>query len=174
MLPRSVFGSDTGVMAYPNMILMNFYPWDDGATDGNNPYGWTKNSIIKMKRCVIDRFAVNYAPNNVPAYFQGGQGAPIAIQIEMSLMEMEYMMAEDFMGGVDSAESRAARANQGDSIIKGITGGVKTILESGEQIASDVVGSFMKNGIDVENNANAPEDAANPITEAYDQSTGGN
>jgi hypothetical protein len=111
-LPFSVRGRSSGVLGYPEMVLMNFYPWDNGTAIHNNAYGWTNNSIIRMKRCVIDRVAVNYAPNNVPAFFQGTM-LPVAIRLEISLRELEYMMSEDYMeGGVGGDEANAARSTR--------------------------------------------------------------
>jgi hypothetical protein len=97
-LPFSVQSGSTGVLGYPDMVLMNFYPWDNGTAVNGNNYGWTENSIIRMKRCVIDRVAVNYAPNNVPAFFEGTT-LPVAVRLEISLREIEYMLAEDYMIG---------------------------------------------------------------------------
>lgn len=111
-LPYSAGGTSAGVLGYPNMVQMNFYPWDN-LGESPNAYGWTEQSIIRMKKCVIDRVAVNYAPNNVPAFFQGGQAAPVAIRLELSLREIEYMMAEDYMDGVFTREGGVAGTEAG-------------------------------------------------------------
>lgn len=123
-LPFSVRGTSSGVLGYPEMVLINFYPWDNDTAINNNPYGWTENSIIRIKRCVVDRVAVNYAPNNVPAFFQGTT-MPVAIRLEISLRELEYMMAEDYMeGGIEGTEARDARLSRaGAFIAAGAMGG---------------------------------------------------
>lgn len=92
-LPTSQFGLNAGVLKYPHMVRMNFFPWDKGGE--SHHYGWTEDSFIRMKRCVIERIAVNYAPSNIPSFFEGTK-QPVATQVEITLKELEYMMSEDF------------------------------------------------------------------------------
>lgn len=107
-LPTSQFGINAGVLKYPNMVRMNFFPWDKGGE--RDHYGWTENSFIRLKRCVIERVAVNYAPSNIPAFFEGTK-QPVATQVEITLKELEYMMSEDF-----TSERRPARGAVDSSI----------------------------------------------------------
>lgn len=102
-LPAASFSSSASVLSYPFMVQMNFYPWDNG---GKGPYGWSKNSIIKMKKCMMASVNVNYAPSNVPAFF-GGESHPVAISLSIQLKEIEYMMSHDWGGrkpGVSGSE----------------------------------------------------------------------
>lgn len=93
-LPSTTFSKSASVLSYPNMVQMNFYPWDGG---GKGAYGWSKNSIIKMKKCMMQAVNVNYAPSNVPAFFGDGEH-PVAISLSINLREIEYMMSHDWGG----------------------------------------------------------------------------
>jgi hypothetical protein len=97
-LPATTFSKSASVLSYPNMVQMNFYPWDSG---GKAPYGWSKNSIIKMKKCMMQAVNVNYAPSNVPAFFGDGE-SPVAIGLSINLREIEYMMSHDWGGSKGS------------------------------------------------------------------------
>lgn len=99
-LPSTTFSKSASVLSYPSMVQMNFYPWDAG---GSGPHGWSKNSIIKMKKCMMQAVNVNYAPSNVPAFF-GGKYHPVAIGLTINLREIEYMMSHDW-GGTPGEQS---------------------------------------------------------------------
>lgn len=102
-LPATSFSSSASVLSYPSMTQFNFYPWDSG---GSGPYGWSKNSIIKMKKTMMSAVNVNYAPSNVPAFF-GGQAHPVAISLSIQLKEIEYMMSHDW-GGAKGGDEESA------------------------------------------------------------------
>jgi len=108
-LPAIAMSDSASVLSYPDMVQMNFYPWDSG---GQAPYGWSKNSIIKMKKCMMSSVNANYAPSNVPAFF-GGQAHPVAIGLTIQLREIEYMMSHDWGGnkGNMSAKDLKTRAS---------------------------------------------------------------
>ena len=105
------------VLFYPHMVQMNFYPWDATPSDydagnqggaGSNPWGWGANTIIRMKKCVVKSFNVNYTPVNVPAFFnefddQGNRVTPtaphpVAVTCTIQLKELEYMLSNDWGG----------------------------------------------------------------------------
>lgn len=97
-LPTLTSGDSTAVLRYPSIVQMNFYPWDSmgQSIPGSSPrYGWTSESIIKMKTCVISNVNVNYAPGNIPAFFEGTR-LPTIIQLSISLREIEYMLGNDY------------------------------------------------------------------------------
>jgi hypothetical protein len=99
VLPRVTQGLSP-VLFYPHMVQMNFYPWDEDGS-GSNPWGWGENTIIKMKKCVVKSFNINYTPVNVPAFFDGNPDAPhpVAITCTINLKELEYMLSNDWGGG---------------------------------------------------------------------------
>lgn len=97
-LPTLTSADSTAVLRYPSIVQMNFYPWDSMGTSipGSSPkYGWSSESIIKMKTCVISNVSVNYAPGNIPAFFEGTR-LPTVIQLSISLREIEYMLGNDY------------------------------------------------------------------------------
>lgn len=100
-LPSTYMADSASVLNYPDMVQMNFYPWDSG---GQAPYGWSNKSIIKMKKCMMSSVNVNYAPSNVPAFF-GGQAHPVAIGLTIQLRETEYMMSHDWGGNKGGADA---------------------------------------------------------------------
>ena len=95
VLPKATRGFSP-VLFYPHMVQMNFYPWDKAGA--GNPWGWGDETIIKMKKCVVKSFNVNYTPVNVPAFFDGNPDAPhpVAITCTMHLKEIEYMLSNDW------------------------------------------------------------------------------
>lgn len=102
-LPENYFSGQAAVLRYPYLAQVNFYPWDK---DGTGDWGWSQNSIIKMKRCFMSSVNVNYAPANTPAFFEG-TNLPVAIQISISFKEVEYMLSNDF-GGTEGGGDPAA------------------------------------------------------------------
>lgn len=98
-LPTSTMSDHAGILNYPQMAIINFYPWDGrgSATPPGNIYGWTDQSIIKIKKCFIASVNVNYSPSGQAAFFSGDK-RPVAIQLSLSLKEIEYMMGEDYGG----------------------------------------------------------------------------
>lgn len=193
-LPFSVQSGSTGVLGYPDMVLINFYPWDNGTAVNGNNYGWTENSIIRIKRCVIDRVSANYAPNNVPAFFEGTT-LPVAIRLELSLREIEYMMAEDYMvgeyrnGEFVGDEANAFRNPSETSmtiagvaggaiiggsvggtpgaVVGGVVGGVVTATQNIDQAASTPAGPGGTS------QPAQPQTTPNPVQEAVAQPNGG-
>lgn len=110
-LPRKAFAESTGVLRYPHMCMLNFYPWDSG-TVVNSIYGWGSKSIIRIKRCFISNITANYAPNGVPSFFQNDDnqiaGSPVFIQLSMTLKEIEYFTSEDWGGTGGSFDAEKA------------------------------------------------------------------
>jgi len=123
VLPKAGSSDEAAVLEYPNMVQINFFPWDSAG--GNNPWGWGDNTIIKIKKCVIKSFNVNYTPTNVPAFFDskdaGNFPHPVATNITITLQEIEYMLADDWGGGT------------GTGLMEKIVAGTKSI---GGQIIS--------------------------------------
>jgi len=114
-LPRNVFNDQGAILSYPDMCQLNFYPWDSDNPSGD--WGWGKNSIIKIKRCMMSSVNVLYTPSNTPAFFRKTQ-APVAVQLTIGFKEIEYLLSEDWggeAGGYDTAADffRAALQSAG-------------------------------------------------------------
>lgn len=96
-LPENKFSGDASILRYPNMVQINFFPWDSGSFD-SNPWGWSENSIIKYKKAVMKNVNVNYTPAGAPGFFHETNG-PVAINISIEFMEIEYMLSGDWISG---------------------------------------------------------------------------
>lgn len=184
-LPSSTFGKDTGVLNYPDMVIMNFYPWDSTGGTENDVYGWTTRSIIRMKKCVITEIGVNYSPNGIPAFFEGTE-MPVSIQLTIGLRELEYILSEDYVDASDDGkfwrENRvkgALAAAVGGAIIGSNLGGgagaAVGALAGGGVAALDgfvdlVMTTDATGAVPPENpngdNANPPEQTPNPVQDS--------
>lgn len=102
-LPRNANENNAAVLRYPQIVRMNFYPWDSG--DIINPiYGWTENSLIRIKTSVIKSVSVNYAGGHQPSFFDGTR-LPVSIQMNITTQEIEYMLASDWGYEYDKADA---------------------------------------------------------------------
>lgn len=100
-LPSRSLGSNA-LLGIPKLAQMNFYPWDNGGAA--DKWGWTSESLIKMKRCHISNVSANYNPANVPSFFYDNR--PVIIELSIELQEVEYMFQEEWTDfGVPSEEA---------------------------------------------------------------------
>ena len=93
-LPNNTIDNSAAILSYPDMVQLNFFPWD---TNGSgNPWGWnTENSIIRIKKCVMGSVNVDYNPSNVPGFF-ADTNAPVAIKLSIGFSEIEYLLSDDW------------------------------------------------------------------------------
>lgn len=94
-LPGNSVTNSAAVLQYPNLCMVNFYPWDK---NGKDKYGWSENSIIKMKPAFMSSVNVNYTSGNMPAFFSGWNNEPVVIQLTITFKEVEYFLANDYGG----------------------------------------------------------------------------
>lgn len=94
-LPTTTIERTTAILEYPHLCQLNFYPWDKGGA--SNEWGWTDNSIIRIKKCFMTSVNVNYNASSIPAFFNDGN-SPVSIQIEIQFQEIEYMLSKDWAG----------------------------------------------------------------------------
>lgn len=119
-LPTTEFGSDIGLLRYPHVAMINFYPWDDENKVLAGEYGWGDESFIKIKRCVISNISSDFAPNGAPSFFAGSND-PTFIRLNMSFKEIEFFLSVDWGGeeGDGTYENLKNQANKfKDSIIE--------------------------------------------------------
>jgi hypothetical protein len=139
VLPRSGSSDSAAVLEYPNMVQINFFPWDT-AGGSSNPWGWGDNTIIRIKKCVVKSFNVNYTPTNVPAFFDstnaGNFPHPVATNITITLQEIEYMLANDWGGGTGTGVL--------EKLAKGVEELGGKILDSSAKIA-EAGGAYLLN-----------------------------
>ena len=93
-LPENYSAGSGAILKYPSLTQLNFYPWD---TSGNSEWGWGDDSIIKIKKCFMSSVNVNYAPSNIPAFFEG-TSEPVVIELTIDFKEIEYMLSNDWGG----------------------------------------------------------------------------
>jgi hypothetical protein len=98
-LPSTWSTSSAAVLRFPYMCQLNFYPWD---RNPNTQWGWNSdNSIIRIKKCVMQAVNVSYNPSNSPAFYynkKNGKQSPVATQITITFRELEYLLASDWEG----------------------------------------------------------------------------
>ena len=110
-LPTFAAGNASAILKYPSIVQMNFYPWDSMGSSDNTYYGWSTDSIIKMKTCVISNVIANYAPGNIPAFFEGTR-LPTVIQLTITLKETEYMLGGDYDSKLQTQETLGTLVKQ--------------------------------------------------------------
>lgn len=89
-------GVATGLLGYPQLCRVNFYPWDYGSDRvGNIKQEWTRTSIIKYKRAVLEQVSASYNSQNPSAFFAGNTNYPVSIALTLRFREVEYFLSED-------------------------------------------------------------------------------
>jgi len=139
-LPTNTFKNSAAILNYPNMIQLNFYPWDDSSKINGgaaSAWGWTPNSILRYKKCVMKSVSVNYTPGGSPGFFEGTNGA-VATTITITFMEIEYMLAGDWFEGTDTAAKTFAEG------IGGVNGGAIEAIGSVTQTIPNLPGSGLR------------------------------
>jgi hypothetical protein len=93
----------SGILKYPKIVQLNFYPWDlqSNSSIPANRWGWTENSIIKMKRCFMSSVSVNYNPGTVPSFFADKKTSPVVTELSIQFKEIEYLTAESWGSATD-------------------------------------------------------------------------
>ena len=122
VLPKSAGSSAASVLHYPNMVQMNFFPWD--GIGAGNPWGWGADSFIRIKKCVVKSFNTNYTPSNVPAFFEGEGSYAVAVNLSITLQEIEYMLANDWDAGFGAEVGLQAAASAAIAIGGGAVSGL--------------------------------------------------
>lgn len=98
-LPKNTVKDSAAILEYPNLVKINFYPWDSG---GQGAYGWTDKSIIRMKHCFMASVNVNYTAGNIPAFFEGSN-EPVVVGLSINFVETEYFLSNDYDNTVNSS-----------------------------------------------------------------------
>jgi len=83
MHPQQLNATTTAFLKYPSECLVEFH--------GGN----AANFLYPIRPCVVEDFSNNYAPNGMPAFFQGTND-PVSIEIAVSLQETSYYLRNSF------------------------------------------------------------------------------
>lgn len=121
-LPTTEFGSDTGLLRYPHIAMINFFPWDDSSNVSSGGYGWSEESFMRIKRCVISNITADYAPVGAPTFFKDTRD-PTFIRVNMTLKEIEFFVSSDW-GGKNGDGTFDKRVEEG------LTGAFNTVKDA--------------------------------------------
>jgi hypothetical protein len=110
-LPSHTITDSTAILNYPDLVQINFFPWDSGGAD--NQWGWTDRSILRIKKCFMTNVRVSYSEFGNPAFFEGTK-LPVAYRLNISFQETEYMLSENW-GGNEWSKSK-----NGDEVLSSV------------------------------------------------------
>ena len=131
-LPSRALTGSVGILNYPKLVQVNFYPWDESSIN-KNKWGWSDKSIIRMKRCFMTNVSVNYNPVNYPAFFH--DNSPVVIELSIGLKEIEYFFSGEWNeGGVQFDDGTSSTIS--GLIERGAAAG-ESIINSAKSITND-------------------------------------
>ena len=84
------------LFTYPERVRVTLYPDD--------------TFLYEFKPCVLESVSVNYAPGTTPAFYKRSN-APMAVDLSITLKEIEYWTKRDYSGR-DNTQAYAAAYNQ--------------------------------------------------------------
>lgn len=156
-LPSPAAGYSTGVLQYPKLCQINFYPWDKGG--GANSWGWTDKSIIRIKKCFLSSVKASYSDFGNPAFFHSldderfPDNYSVTYRLNITFKETEYMLSRDWGDGVANfADTLSGQANTtaftaiestalGAIPIEDLLRGAATLGQKAAQAAATAVGN---------------------------------
>lgn len=141
-LPKHTLSSSTGVLKYPDLCQINFFPWDSNG--GAETWGWTDRSIIRIKKCFLKNVRVNYSDFGNPAFFQGTE-LPVMYRLTLTLQEVEYMLSKDW-NDVLQPGSRDETENAGQGLEQAINIAKTGAANIGDQTALDLLSASASTG----------------------------
>jgi len=68
--------------SYPSRVVVSLFP--------------SSEFLYRFKPCVLQSVNVDYAPGSSPSFYKRSSGAPAAVNISISLLEIEYWTNKDF------------------------------------------------------------------------------
>jgi hypothetical protein len=142
-LSRNETAGISGVLAFPKLAQINFYPWDNIVGNDKtkpNKWGWSDNSIIRLKRCFITQVNVNYNPTNVPAFFY--DDSPVVIELSIGLKEVEYMTANDWDADGLEFEKEYTLSAAGSDVVEGLTSALSDAASAGYKAVTNAAKSI--------------------------------
>lgn len=107
-LPSATSAFAGALLAYPNIVQVTVSGSTPPEVTGTSMFSYT------FKPAVIESFAANFAPNGQASMF-GTTGAPTEVEINLSLLEIEYWLQNDY-GGNPTTRGNATAANISQSI----------------------------------------------------------
>lgn len=123
--PQNYMAKTASVLQYPSMVQLNFFPWDKS---GSGNWGWSENSIIRIKRCVMTAVNANYAPYGTPGFF-AGTNLPTSISLTIGFKELEYILANDWDPALEGTLKKA---------VDGVVGTAKNVIDEIQKGIADL------------------------------------
>jgi hypothetical protein len=138
-LPRNTLDGTTAILDYPDMVQVNFFPWDSG---GTGTWKWSEKSIVKYKKCFMQAINVNYHPFGTPAFFEGSN-LPVTYQLTISFRETEYMLSKDWSDTMYGPIAPSGISAEIDTTISGafraVANGAAGVLSSVSTTAAKLI-----------------------------------
>ena len=78
-----------GFFGAPAVFGLSFLKDTGGSSSNVNQY------LYRFKPCVLENMSVNYTPSSAPAFY-AGTGAPDAVELRLSFLEIEFWFKEDY------------------------------------------------------------------------------
>lgn len=78
-----------GFFGAPAVFGLSFLKDTGGSSSNVNQY------LYRFKPCVLENMSVNYTPSSAPAFY-AGTGAPDAVELRLSFLEIEFWFREDY------------------------------------------------------------------------------
>ena len=79
--------------SYPSRVIVSLFP--------------SSEFLYRFKPCVVQSVNIDYAPGSSPSFYKRSSGAPAAVNISISLLEIEYWTNKDYMGANVFDDNRA-------------------------------------------------------------------
>jgi hypothetical protein len=135
-LPKPWAGYSSGVLSYPKLCQINFFPWDTG---GNaNSWGWTDKSIIRIKKCFLSSVSASYSDFGNPAFFHSQKESDtnysVTYRLNVTFKEVEYILSRDWEDGVANFQDGTAI---GQAVGNTINAGMNVITDAVSDIQKD-------------------------------------
>lgn len=120
-LPRNTVRNSGSILDYPDMCQLNFFPWDNRSVGSESPaseWFWSDDSIIKIKRCVMNNVSVDYNASNIPGFFAENK-KPVAVRLSIGFSEIEYMLSNDWGGPQSESGLIAGAIDAATAVVSG-------------------------------------------------------
>jgi hypothetical protein len=133
-LPKPWAGYSSGVLSYPKLCQINFFPWDTG---GNaNSWGWTNKSIIRIKKCFLSSVNASYSDFGNPAFFhsqnESDTNYSVTYRLNVTFKEVEYILSRDW-------EDDVTKFVDGTAAGQAVGNAINAVGNTVEEVANDLI-----------------------------------
>jgi hypothetical protein len=148
-LPTPAIGNVTGVLEYPKLCQINFFPWDTGGN--SNSWGWTDKSIIRIKKCFLSSVNASYSDFGNPAFFHSPDkktnNYSVTYRLNITFKEVEFMLSRDWGDGVakfDDSLDGVANTSIFDPVVAVISNAIPNKdISDGKAVVTDTATKYV-------------------------------